>query len=769
MNTAARPASPTGSMPLWIAGLVVVASAELSRRLTFNDGSASLFWPVAGLGFAFLHLWHWKGLLPLAGGMAIWTLASFPFQPWAIPLVVLAGCVGPVVVWQATRQAFGQVARPFLQTRQTLAYLKAQLLYGGPAAATVGTATLLAIGTVSGADATALDWPALASLWAVYWIIEVCGALLIAPVAWDVLVDQQSLPWRQRLHVLARSMAENRLLLFVLPVIALALAAAFAFTDAANARAFSYLLLPMLLIVANQCGPRATHLHVMLSGLLVSALTAFAMQRLGSAGNGSFAELVLLALFLTVSAAVMLMLVAVYEERRNALRRLEAQAFTDPYTGLANEAGFQRAYAAQDGPDAPTAQAPLVIQIWLANWQAIEQLQSASDLIRVEMEAADLLTRRLPEARWSRTGPGRMLGLHVCGPDDPALLRQLAVALGDIVASKTPDTASHDPVHASDTLTPPIETSLRTLWRVSAVGCPPGQDKPPLEVILARLREADEASKSSPTPPILLLQPGDSLRLRQAAETIEQTRARILRGDVVLYAQPIVANRPQNNPHPPGLKCEILCRLKNHRGEIIPPSDFMPAAMQGGLMQLLDQVVIDKTLAWFASHPEALARLAYCAINLSGPTMGNPELATWIRAAFERHRVPANRFTFEVTESQAIAQPLQAARTLKDLRGLGCRVAIDDFGTGHATYDYLKRFEVDIIKIDGAFIRELDVQPLDRVIVRSMVEVATLLGMSTVAEFVDSPEIRHWTRELGIDDCQGYELGRPQPIDRLFA
>ncbi len=757
-------------MPLWMAGLLVAASAELSRRLTFNDGGASLFWPVAGLGFAFLHLWHWKGLLPLAGGMALWALASFPSQPWAWPLVVLAGCVGPVVVWQTTRQPFGQVERPFLQTRQTLAYLKAQLLYGGPAAATVGTVTLLAIGMAAGAGADTLDWTGLASLWAVYWIIEVCGALLIAPAAWDVLVDQQSQPWRQRLHVLARSLAENRMLLIVSPVIALALAAAFAFTDSANARAFSYLLLPMLLLVANRCGPRATHLHLMLSGLLVSALTAFAMQRLGPGGDGGFTELVLLALFLTVSAAVMLMLVAVYEERRNALRRLEAQAFTDPYTGLANEAGFQRAYAARNGSRTPGPGAPLVLQVWLANWQAIEQLHSASDLIRVEMEAASLLTRLLPEALWSRTGPGRMLGLYVCGPDDPALLRQLAVALGDIVASKTaPDAASPDPEPPSDTLPPPIETPLRTLWRVSAVGCPPGQDSPPLEVILARLREADEASKSSPTPPILLLQPGDSLRLRQAAETIEQTRERILRGDIVLYAQPIVANVPSDDGRPARLKCEILSRLKNHRGEIVPPADFMPAAMQGGLMQLLDQVVIDKTLAWFASHPGALERLEYCAINLSGPTMGNPELASWIRTAFERHRVPANRFTFEVTESQAIAQPLQAARTLKDLRGLGCRVAIDDFGTGHATFDYLKRFEVDIIKIDGAFIRELDVQPLDRVIVRSMVEVATLLGMRTVAEFVDSPEIRHWARELGIDDCQGYELGRPQPIDRLFA
>ena len=307
------------------------------------------------------------------------------------------------------------------------------------------------------------------------------------------------------------------------------------------------------------------------------------------------------------------------------------------------------------------------------------------------------------------------------------------------------------------------------MWRACGVTWAQGLTAPALNVGLARLREASQWAAETPQSPVLVIEPHDDNRLRASAQAVEDVRAALREGRLALWAQAIGKAPGDPRGTGQGRKCEILVRLLDEHGEVQSPARFLPAAMQGGLMQQLDRDVIDRTLAWFAERPSVLDRMDYCSINLSAPSLGNPGLAAWIASRLQHHGVPAQRFTFEITESQAIGQPRQASQTITELRALGCRVAIDDFGTGHATFDYLKRFEVDIVKIDGSFIKDLHHQPLDRAIVRSMVDIARLLHVHTVAEHVDRPDILEWTQSLGIDDVQGYWLGRPQPLEDLLA
>jgi EAL domain-containing protein (putative c-di-GMP-specific phosphodiesterase class I) len=145
--------------------------------------------------------------------------------------------------------------------------------------------------------------------------------------------------------------------------------------------------------------------------------------------------------------------------------------------------------------------------------------------------------------------------------------------------------------------------------------------------------------------------------------------------------------------------------------------------------------------------------------------VGDTRTVAFVKALFERYPVPPNILIFEITESMAVTDPEVAAQTLKALRAMGSRVAIDDFGTGVATFDYLKRFEVDFIKIDGTFIRALQDGALDQVIVESMVNVAKCLGVRTVAEFVSTASLYETVTALGINESQGYALSPPQPID----
>jgi EAL domain-containing protein (putative c-di-GMP-specific phosphodiesterase class I) len=255
------------------------------------------------------------------------------------------------------------------------------------------------------------------------------------------------------------------------------------------------------------------------------------------------------------------------------------------------------------------------------------------------------------------------------------------------------------------------------------------------------------------------------LALKLEAEQAERIRQVIQRKQLVLFAQPIVANvDPESMKH----KYEILIRLRDDNGEIVPPDLWMPIAMRAGMMQGLDMAVMEQTFEWFAAHPAALAALSHCAINLSGPTVASPVIAQRIAEGLALHKLPAHKFTFEITESQAIANPAQATDTIRAIRNCGCRVAIDDFGTGVATFDYLKRFDVDYIKIDGAFIKSLLHDPVDRVIVESIVKVAHQMNVRTVAEFVSSMELYGAVTALGVDESQGYAFGKPKALHEWF-
>ena len=258
------------------------------------------------------------------------------------------------------------------------------------------------------------------------------------------------------------------------------------------------------------------------------------------------------------------------------------------------------------------------------------------------------------------------------------------------------------------------------------------------------------------------------------AAIVEQVRRAIDARAFLLYAQPIVPNHAQEwwrwqSGNPVVSKFEVLVRMAGANGDVLMPAAFLPAATRAGLMEQLDLAVLEQTFAWLAGHPYALDQIEGCAVNLSGPTVDDTRTVEFVRELFERYPVPPGILIFEITESMAVTDPEVAAQTLKALRAMGCRVAIDDFGTGVATFDYLKRFEVDFIKIDGTFIRALQDGDLDRVIVESMVNVAHCLGVRTVAEFVSTEALYGLVSRLGIHESQGYALSRPEPIDYWYG
>ncbi len=218
-----------------------------------------------------------------------------------------------------------------------------------------------------------------------------------------------------------------------------------------------------------------------------------------------------------------------------------------------------------------------------------------------------------------------------------------------------------------------------------------------------------------------------------------------------------------------GIHAEVLLRMLDADGSLIAPGAFLPAAERFHLASRIDRWVLRHCVAWLQSlaAPQQIASLS---VNLSGQSVGD---RSFHRGALELLAQAGagicHRLCLEITETAAVTNLADAALFIEQVRAVGVRVALDDFGAGASSFGYLKTMPVDFLKIDGQFIRDLITDPLDEAAVRCFADVARVVGMQTVAECVDKPEVLARLRVIGIDFAQGFLIHRPEPIDRLLA
>ena len=221
-----------------------------------------------------------------------------------------------------------------------------------------------------------------------------------------------------------------------------------------------------------------------------------------------------------------------------------------------------------------------------------------------------------------------------------------------------------------------------------------------------------------------------------------------------LHFQPIVAI-PTGTVH----HWEVLLRLRDARGELVYPDRFIPVAEKTGQIRAIDHWVMAHAIRLLGEDHSL--RLA---VNLSGSAMDDDSLLAELKRLLAVHRVNPARLTFEVTETAAVASIAQATELMQGIRQLGCSFALDDFGSGYASYAYLRKLPVDDVKIDGAFVRDLETNREDRIFVKAITDMAHGMGKRVTAEYVENAAIYAVLRELGVDCAQGYFLGRPTPI-----
>ena len=253
-------------------------------------------------------------------------------------------------------------------------------------------------------------------------------------------------------------------------------------------------------------------------------------------------------------------------------------------------------------------------------------------------------------------------------------------------------------------------------------------------------------------------------RRHHEMESVGTIQTALKEDNFELYAQVI---EPLANPHD-GLHFEILLRLRDG-DDCLPPGAFMPAAERYHLMPEIDRWVIRKTLdflqeRWGSLVPEP----SLVSINLSGQTLSEPGFAEFLSDALSNLSVPLEQICFEITETAAVADLEAASGFMNAVQQRGCRFALDDFGSGLSSFGYLRNLPVDYLKIDGSFVKEIARDEVSASMVAAVQQVAEVMGLETIAEFVEDDAIKDKLKEIGVTYAQGYGIGKPKPLDDIF-
>jgi EAL domain-containing protein (putative c-di-GMP-specific phosphodiesterase class I) len=249
-------------------------------------------------------------------------------------------------------------------------------------------------------------------------------------------------------------------------------------------------------------------------------------------------------------------------------------------------------------------------------------------------------------------------------------------------------------------------------------------------------------------------------RMRGRITWAERIRVAIEEERFALVAQPIV-NLLDGRVN----QFEVLLRMRDDHGGMIPPGAFLATAERLGLIQQIDGLTVAAALRSFAARGGLRPSAPSIEINLSGASIGDPLILALIERELKETGLDPSRVIFEITETAAIANIAKAREFSQQLARLGCRFALDDFGAGFGSFYYLKHVRFDVLKIDGEFVRDCCSNMTDRMVIQAVVGIARGLDKQTVAEHVGDARTVALLAEMGVDCGQGFFLAKPEPLD----
>ncbi len=432
---------------------------------------------------------------------------------------------------------------------------------------------------------------------------------------------------------------------------------------------------------------------------------------------------------------------------RQLHRKLAYYASHDSLTGLINRREFEErlSSALKATREDPQRGSALL-------YMDLDQFKVVNDTCG--HAAGDLLLRQL----------GDLLQTQV--PSEDALARlggdEFAVLLSDCTVERA--------IEVAEVLRETI-ARFRFSWRDGAmqVGVSIGivTVKPPLDSIATLMSAADVAcyvAKDLGRNRIHVYEEGDAAERHQEMQWVARINRAREQERFELFYQPIVPIGATRDAWP---QYELLLRMRDEKGELVPTTTFIPAAERYNLMPSLDRWVISHVLEELIYRDSSGSDPYMLALNLSGTTLNDAKFIDFLLNELTAAGAPAGALCFEITETAAIANLGQVVRFMNMLREYGVRFSLDDFGTGLSSLTYLKNLPVDFVKIDGAFIRNVTRDPVDQSMVEAITQMARALKVHTIAERVESRAVLTKLGEIGVTFAQGYFVAVPQPVTEL--
>lgn len=651
---------------------------------------------------------------------AIATLANRPHLFWSVALGLwLWGVFGPLGWWLGTLNLL-TLAGPLLYHRMTkhqapaasiptqrLLDLARIVVYSLAPSASIGTLILWATGTEGGL--------VLAAAFLVYLLSDLAGTLVFLPILSQWLRREHRIDWRY-LAVTAALVLISPLLVWV--------------GLETYAQTALFLVLPFLTWTA-QTANRPTLSHCML--LIFLGYFTMAFFGLGGyAAVNTVAEMAPLTLLMAAVYLTLDMLQGMRVDRDRALERAEWLSLHDNRAPAMNERGLIRWAETQRSLDGFGA-----LLYRPVNKEIYQRSLSWEKISAMETRLITLLGQRVPNAQIAKLSDLTILAVAPsAGLSDDNLVALLQVEMELGQTRFTLDGALAGITQLSGDMTDNL-SRLNELW-ARAVQLPNLR----IEVEREQPYEFDAERRI--------------LQFQKYRSAVEQ-------GGLELWLQPIRALTS-------GLasKAEVLARLRID-DQLVSPGLFLPLFNDFNYLTEFDRAVLAQTFAQFEQMHDSLEDRACININISGATLGDPNLVPWLGERLEHYAIAATNLGIEITETELVTDKATATSNIGGMRRLGLNVAIDDFGTGLASFEYLNQFEVNVLKLDGQFISDVANNPKHQAIVSSMVAVAKSYNLELVGEFVDNQEALDCLQELGVQYAQGFHVGKPSHAWKVTA
>jgi Amt family ammonium transporter len=428
------------------------------------------------------------------------------------------------------------------------------------------------------------------------------------------------------------------------------------------------------------------------------------------------------------------------------LQDLHDRQRLDALTGLANMRDFEGQLSRYLARARSNAESHVLCVCTLEEMQAINHTYGPA--------TGDALLRTVARLLEQEIGEGDTLA-RLRGDKFAVLLANRDLASARLTAeSMVRRLTAHSVIAADETLTVSVSVGLT----------PVASDQTSVMALIHGAEHACKLARADGSNQVRVYRSGDQQLddVRSNMRWAMKLKQALREDGLLLYAQPIVACRPELDPP---RRFEVLVRMLDE-GRVVSPGMFLGAVEKHGLATELDRWVVENTIDYLAALPQQIRqRTEKVSINLSGYSLGSRSFRDFVVQHLRSAAIAPSLICFEITETAAVVHLDQAVAFIRSFQELGVTFALDDFGTGVSSFGYLRSLPVNCLKVDGQFVRHIGSSALDRGIVTAINDIAHIMGMETVAEFVEDQNIVTELGKIGVDFLQGYHLGRPQPLD----